>query len=149
MIDTIRTRPAESADAAGLAQLVRLNSLFNGESNSAEQIAARLADPHCVETALLAEVDDRIIGFAALRVVPCVFFAEPYAEVTELYVEEGYRRRGVGRALVAHAEKLAREAGAQQMLILTDFYNSTAQSLYRSMGYVHYDIALCKDLNKT
>ncbi len=144
----IHIHSAESVDAAGLAQLVCLNSLFNGESNSAEQIAARLADPRRVETAILAEIDGRIIGFATLRVVPCIFFAEPYAEVTELYVEEGYRRHGVGRALVTHAEKLAREAGARKMLILTDFYNDTAQSLYRSMGYVHYDIALQKDLDK-
>jgi GNAT superfamily N-acetyltransferase len=66
--------------------------------------------------------------------------------LTELYVEESHRRRGVGRALVAHAERLAREAGARQMLILTDFYNHAAQSLYRLMGYAHYDIALTKDL---
>jgi GNAT superfamily N-acetyltransferase len=66
--------------------------------------------------------------------------------LTELYVEENNRRHGVGRALVAHVEKLAREASARQMLILTDFYNNAAQSLYRAMGYVHYDIALTKDL---
>lgn len=145
MTAPIRTRTAESADAAGLAQLVRLNALFNGASDSAEQIAARLRDPRRVETILLAETDDCIVGFAALRLVPCVFFSEPYAELTELYVDESYRRQGVGRALVAHVEKLAREAGARQMLILTDFYNNPAQSLYRAMGYVHYDIALKKD----
>jgi ribosomal protein S18 acetylase RimI-like enzyme len=145
MTATIRTRTAESADAAGLAQLVRLNALFNGASDSAEQIAARLKDPRRVETIILAETDDCIVGFAALRIVPCVFFSEPYTELTELYVDESYRRRGVGRALVAHVEKLVREAGARHMLILTDFYNNAAQSLYRAMGYVHYDIALTKD----
>jgi ribosomal protein S18 acetylase RimI-like enzyme len=148
MTTTIRTRIAESADAAGLAQLVRLNALFNGASDSAEQIAARLADPRRVETIILAEIDGRIVGFAALRLVPCIFFTEPYAELTELYVDEGYRRRGIGKALIAHVERLAREAGARQMLILTDFYNNAAQSLYRSMGYAHYDIALTKDFIK-
>jgi hypothetical protein len=34
------------------------------------------------------------------------------------------------------------------MLISTDFYNQAAQSLYRSMGYVHYDITLCKEISK-
>ena len=146
MTATIRTRIAESADAAGLAQLVRLNTLFNGASDSAEQIAARLRDPRRVETIILAETDDCIVGFAALRIVPCVFFSEPYAELTELYVDEDNRRHGVGRALVTDVEKLAREAGARQILILTDFYNNAAQSLYRAMGYAHYDIALTKDL---
>ena len=146
MTAAIHTRIAEYADAAGLAQLVRLNALFNGASDSTEQIAARLADPRRVETAILAEIDHCIVGFAALRIVPCIFFTESYAELTELYVDEGFRRQGAGRALVVHAERLACEAGARQMLILTDFYNNTAQSLYRAMGYVHYDIALTKDL---
>jgi GNAT superfamily N-acetyltransferase len=146
MTSTIRARIADSTDAEGIAQLVRLNALFNGASDTPEQIATRLTDPRRVETIFLAEINIRIVGFAALRVVPCVFFAEPYAELTELYVEESGRRQGVGRALIAHVEKLAREAGARQMLILTDFYNHPAQSLYRSMGYAHYDIALTKDL---
>ena len=146
MTAAIHTRIAEYADAAGLAQLVRLNALFNGASDSTEQIAARLADPRRVETAILAEIDGHIVGFAALRLVPCIFFTEPYAELTELYVDEGYRRQGIGQALVVHVERLARDAGARQMLILTDFYNDAAQSLYRAMGYVHYDIALTKDL---
>jgi len=145
MTAAIHTRIAESADVAGLAQLVRLNALFNGASDSAEQIAARLADPRRVETPILAYIEGHIVGFASLRLVPCVFYSEPYAELTELYVDEEHRRQGVGRALVAHVEKLAREAGARHMLILTDFYNNAAQSLYRAMGYVHYDIALTKD----
>ena len=146
MTVTIQTRIAESTDTAGLAQLVRMNALFNGASDSAEQIANRLADPRRVETAILAEIEGRIVGFAALRLAHCIFYTEPYAELTELYVEESHRRCGVGRALVAHVERLAREAGARQMLILTDFYNHAAQSLYHAMGYAHYDIALTKDL---
>ena len=146
MTPSIQIRTAENTDAAGLAQLVQLNTLFNGASDSAEAIAVRLADPRRVETAILAEIEGQIVGFAALRIVPCIFYAEPYAELTELYVAEDHRRRGVGRALVTHSERLARTAGARRMLILTDFYNNAAQSLYRAMGYLHYDIALTKDL---
>jgi ribosomal protein S18 acetylase RimI-like enzyme len=146
MTAPILTRIAESTDATGLAQLVRMNTLFNGASDSAEQIAARLTDPRRVETVILAETEGCIVGFAALRLVPCVFFAEPYAEMTELYVDEGYRRRGVGRMLVAHCESLARAARARQMVILTDYENHPAQSLYRGLGYENYDIALVKDI---
>jgi ribosomal protein S18 acetylase RimI-like enzyme len=148
MTSNPHTRLAESADAAGLAELARLNTLFNGACDSAEQIAARLADPRRVESAILAEIDGRIVGFAGLRIVPCIFFAEPYAELTELFVEEAYRRCGAGRALVTHAESLAQQAGACRMLILTDPENNIAQSLYRVMGYTDYDIVLSKDLPK-
>jgi ribosomal protein S18 acetylase RimI-like enzyme len=145
-MNPVSTRLAERSDAAGLAELARLNTLFNGACDSAEQIAARLSDPRRVECALLAEVDERIIGFAGLRIVPTLFYPQPYAELTELFVEEAYRRRGAGRALVTHAESLARQAGAHQMLILTDFENHVAQALYREMGYTDHDLALSKEL---
>lgn len=147
MTALIQTRSAESTDAAGLAHLVRLNALFNAASDSAEQIALRLTDPRCVETPILAEIDGHVVGFAALRLVPCVFCADPLAELTELYVEENYRRQGIGRALVNHAERLARKAGARQMLILTGLTNQVALSMYRNMGYAHNEIALTKDFN--
>jgi GNAT superfamily N-acetyltransferase len=148
MSTIIQTRIAKSADTVGLAQLVRMNALFNGASDSAEQIAARLSDPRCVETLIFAETEGQMVGFAALRLVPCILYTEPYAELTELFVEESFRRHGVGKHLVAHVEKLAREAGARKMLILTDFYNHAAISLYRAMGYAHYDIAFTKDLSE-
>jgi ribosomal protein S18 acetylase RimI-like enzyme len=132
-------RPATLADAGDLA---RMNAAFNGESDSAAQIAARLAACAEIETAILAEVDGQIGGFACLRVVPCVLYAEPYAELTELYVEPACRRRGVGRALLAHAEQLARARGASELLIMTGTGNAAAQALYRAAGYDTYAVAL-------
>lgn len=87
----IRVYPATPADAA---ELVRLNALFNGQQEPPEQLAARLRDPQRVETPLLALVEGRVAGFAAVRVVPCVFYPEPYAELTELYVEAEFRHWG-------------------------------------------------------
>jgi ribosomal protein S18 acetylase RimI-like enzyme len=136
-------RPATAADAQELA---RLNIAFNGGDQTAEQLARRLADPQRVETPLVAFVDERAVGFAALRLVPCVFYPEPHAELTELYVEAAYRRRGVARALVALAERLAIAGGARELLVLTDFDNHAAQALYRSLGFAEDDLALRKGL---
>jgi ribosomal protein S18 acetylase RimI-like enzyme len=132
-------RTATPSDAADLA---RMNAAFNGVFDSAAQIAARLAACAEIETAILAEVDGQIGGFACLRVVPCVLYAEPYAELTELYVEPACRRRGVGRALLAHAEQLARARGASELLIMTGTGNAAAQALYRAAGYDTYAVAL-------
>ena len=76
-------RRATPADAADLA---RMNAAFNGVSDGAAQIAVRLAACAEIETPILAELDGQIGGFACVRVVPCVLYAEPYAELTELYV---------------------------------------------------------------
>ena len=111
-----------------------------------EQLSSRLANPHRVETPIVAEVDNCIVGFASLRLVPCLFYDTPHAELTELFVQEAYRRRGIGRALIAHAERLACEGGATELLVLTSFTNYEAQSLYHAMGYEDDDLAMSKTL---
>jgi ribosomal protein S18 acetylase RimI-like enzyme len=145
----ITTRLATVEDAAILA---RLNQAFNEVSEPPELLAKRLADPRRVETSILAEVGEapesvRVAGFACVRIVPCVLYDEPHAELTELYVEQAYRRLGVGRALVAHAERLAHEAGATRLILLTGFDNAEAQAFYRALGYVADELMMSKDLN--
>jgi GNAT superfamily N-acetyltransferase len=139
----IHTRLATPDDAAALA---RLNEAFNGVVEPPEELAQRLLNPRRVEQPILAEIAGQPVGLVALRVVPCVFYTSPHAELTELYVEPAYRRQGVGRALVDYAARLAREAGAETLLVLTDFCNDTAQSLYRDRGFVNHDLAMQKDL---
>ena len=138
-------RNATPTDAAALASM---NTAFNGASDSADQIAARLAACVEIETPILAELDGQLVGFACVRVVPCVLYAEPYAELTELYVEPAYRRRGVGRALIARAEALVRERGAADLIIMTGVGNAVAQALYRSAGYETYAVALNRKLTR-
>jgi len=139
----IQVHPAQPEDAADIA---RLNALFNGSSEPPEAYLPRLADTRRVDTPLLAWVEGQAAGIANLRVVPTVFYPEPYAELTELYVEEPYRRQGVGQALIGYAEDLARQGGAVELVILTDAENHPAQQLYRGLGYVDHDQALSKAL---
>ena len=136
-------RIAEPTDASDIA---RLNALFNDVHQPVEFYAARLGEAQRVDTPILAEMDGRVIGVANLRLVRQALYPEPYAELTELFVEDAYRRRGVGRALIEFAEGLARTGGAPEMLILTNFYNHPAQMLYGALGYVHHYIVVSKTL---
>ena len=110
-------RVALEEDMQGLA---RLNKLFNSGSNSAEDIWQRINQPKCVETALVALINGRTIGFAGLRITPTIFYEGVHAEVTELFVETGYRRRGAATALMDAAMKLAKSRGAEEIMLLTD-----------------------------
>jgi GNAT superfamily N-acetyltransferase len=143
---TNRNILARIATPEDMQDLARLNAEFNGVSDPPEYLAKRLSDPSCVEQPLLAEIDGQVVGFAALRVVPCVFYADPHGELTELFVEESHRRFGVGRALLILAEKLAREKGVRELLILTDVSNRAAQTFYNSMGYQPSELAFRKEL---
>lgn len=139
----LTVRQATIQDAAAL---VHLNALFNDVHEAPEQLAVRLTDPRRVETALLAEWEGQVVGFAGLQLVSSLFYPEPQAELTELFVIEAYRRRGVGRALITYAEQLTVQVGAKELLILTDIDNLGAQALYHAMGYEDDDLTLRKTL---
>ena len=134
-------RSATGHDAAALA---RLNGLFNDATLSPEQQAGRLRDAAATERALLAWTDGRAVGFACLQFVPMITTATPYAEVTELFVEEAYRRRGIAGALLAEAERLAHGLGAPGVILFTGLKNETAQAFYRAVGYHDYAITFRK-----
>ena len=126
--------------------IAALNRLFNEVDEAPEAIAVRMRDPNCVETVILAKVADESIGFALVRVVPSVLYSTPHAELTELYVMDEYRQRGIASDLIAFAEQVAVQKGARSILIQTGDDNAPALSLYRKHGYEEYDLVLRKAL---
>ncbi len=143
MNENITISIASIDDAPAIA---RLNLLFNEVDESAEAIAARMSDPRCVETVILAKVADEAVGFALVRVVPSVLYSTPHAELTELYVMDEYRQRGIASDLIAFAEQVAAEKGAQSILVQTGDDNVPALELYKKHGYAEYDIVLKKKI---
>jgi len=71
------------------------------------------------------------------------------AEVYDLAVTEGYQRRGMGRKLLAHAEQLSRERGADILRSGTGIENTVSQKLHKSSAfetyYIQYEKLLTND----
>jgi GNAT superfamily N-acetyltransferase len=88
-----------------------------------------------VLTTFLGEMDGRPVDFACLRLVPHIQGDEPYAELTDIFVDAPFRRQGVARALIAQVEAAARIAGASEVVIITGFDNEDAQAAYRAVEY--------------
>ena len=139
----MEVRQATPDDAAELARLL---DRFDGLGATPEQVAARMVACQGVLTTFLGEVDGEPVGFACLRLVPHLQGDEPYAELTDIFVEPPFRRRGVASALLAHVEAAARSAGATEVVLTTDFDNETAQSAYHATGYADWALAMRKRL---
>ena len=99
-----------------------------------------------MERALLAYAEGQVVGFACVRIVPAVADDYPHATLTELFVRPTWRRRGIGRLLVEHAEARARAAGAEHLALLTGFENHDAQAFYRALGFRDWSLAMHKPL---
>ena len=111
-----------------------------------EAIRDQMAAASAVHTILLAEDRGVAVGFASLRLLPQVENARPYAELSDLYVEDGHRRRGIGRALVHVAQGLAEERGCPRMHLVVGSDNVAARALYRSLGFADFAVAMHKTI---
>jgi len=103
------------------------------EAADYEQWLARLPGEYAPPRGalLVARVDGSNAGCVALRP-----FDDESAEVKRLYVRDGFRRAGVGRALVAESIARARATGYARIRLDTHSTMIPAQNLYRSFGFV-------------
>lgn len=57
------------------------------------------------------------------------------AELRRMYVDAAYRRRGLARMILAHAEQACRDAGTRVLTLSTSELQQAALVLYRASGY--------------
>lgn len=111
-------RPRVSADTAAAARAV---------------YDAQIDDPAAEH--LVAEDDDgAVVGFCSLHFRERLNHASEQAWIPDLVVAPGARRRGVGRALLAEAERRARERGCHDLTLESSHHRSEAHALYEAVG---------------
>lgn len=80
----------------------------------------------------VAEADGEVAAMYGLEGLP----DDPGAvEIRRMYVAAGYRRRGIGRTLMAHAEDMARDMGYERIVLSTSALQPQAKALYEATGY--------------
>lgn len=122
----MRVRPATYDDVSALVTLVQSidtsSGLFSGKplhDPSSGHLSERFAEILDSERTLLIATDEagEVVGMLAARddEVGAIELI-PVLHVTHLMVEPQHRRRGVGRALLAAAVRLADERGLEHVL---------------------------------
>jgi GNAT superfamily N-acetyltransferase len=138
----MRIRQATIEDSAVIAQLMTQLMEASGYEDrqvSPEEIEESLrkmanSDAYRV---LLAEDEGQVVGLLSLSFRHTLFHSAPTALIDELVVEQGHRRRGVGRQLVADAIERCRAAGCCEIEVSTERPNEAAQKFYRQHGFSH------------
>ena len=114
------------AGRTDLAAVVALEEeLFGADAWSAPAVAEALAEVvGAGRHVLAAEVDHRVAGYAVLRV------AGDVADLERIAVAPAHRRTGLATALLAGVRDLARQAGAQRLLLEVSEANAGARAFY-------------------
>jgi len=139
----IAVRPADEADLPDLvllwAELKRCGALshrlaaLTDDRKIAERVRRLLLSP--TSRILLASVGGQSIGMAMLTTVPLGALNETLSvQVEYTFVVEGFRRRGVGRALMAAAAAYAEDIGAEQVTVSVSPLSREANRFYAQLG---------------
>jgi GNAT superfamily N-acetyltransferase len=118
-----------------LAGYARLTHEVTG---NAEALRDHLFGARPVAEALLAEHDTagakEAVGFALYFTNYSTFRTRPGIYLEDLFVVEGHRRRGVGRALLAEVIRVAGARGAGRLEWTVLQWNENAIDFYRRLG---------------
>lgn len=137
------------ADPDDAQELARLNRLFNGPPGAPIDMVRQSLRENTREIVIAAEKESHsmaasgLAGFICLQLKRSFCYEQPTAEVTEVFVEEASRRRGLAKAMLQFGESYARvNFQADSISLLTGKDNLPAQTLYKSLGYLPEDEAL-------
>lgn len=89
---------------------------------------------------LLAMVDDQPVGLANCIEGFSTFAARPLINIHDIAVLPGFRGRGIGRALLAHVESIARSRDCCKLTLEVLHGNTTARAAYLSFGFNPYSL---------
>ena len=103
---------------------------------------ARLQDPDEPMFVLGAYVDGKLLGIVHYLYHRSCWTIGDYCYLQDLFVADGSRKLGLGRALIEAVYEVAREAGASRVYWLTHETNTTARKLYDDLadrpGFIQY-----------
>jgi ribosomal protein S18 acetylase RimI-like enzyme len=104
----------------------------------AEAVLAKLVDGLAgfpTALVLLAQYDGAYVGMAICFLGFSTFRAQPLLNIHDFMVLRAYRRRGIGKALLAAVEAAALERGCCKITLEVQMKNEAARRIYQAYGF--------------
>ncbi|HEY9757320.1 MAG TPA: GNAT family N-acetyltransferase [Oculatellaceae cyanobacterium] len=139
----------ESLQEYERAQVPELKTGAEIGANYTKSLIEKIADRDGI--ILIAKIDSNAVGFV------CAWIDEDddpllrdearrHAYVSDIFVDDACRRRGVARLLLQSVETEMRQRGCERIRICTKATNLSAWKCYEANGYQPYEVILSKPL---
>ena len=128
-----RIRDAELNDAAELAVLMRELGYETQRPEMESRLKLILSNP--AYKTFVAILDGCVYGMIGTLTYPSYEHDDPSGRILALVTLSAARRRGIGRALIATAEKDFAQRGIKRVALDTRLTREDAHKLYESLGY--------------
>lgn len=137
---TLKIRAATSADVPLILSFIKKLAEYERLSEevvaSEDRLRETLFGPRRNAEVALGYLGDRAVGFVLFFHNYSTFLGRPGIYVEDLFVDEAFRRRGVGAALLRHVARLARERDCGRLEWSVLDWNEPAIRFYRELGAV-------------
>lgn len=134
----LQLRPAEAGDSATILrfiqELAEYEKLRHECVATEADIVEHLFGVRPKAEAVLAEWDGEAVGFALFFHNFSTFLGKPGIYLEDLYVHPRMRGKGIGKALLVHLARLARERGCGRLEWSVLDWNAPSIAFYESLG---------------
>lgn len=158
--DNFQIREFEERDREAIGEMVKELQEFErlieadrlDEDEVLEMYTERILDTVLKEGGKIwiAEAKDEVVGFVFVEVVrneeELLTSLKEYGYVSDLFVTETFRNKGLATALLKKVEGWAREKGLKMMKVESLASNMAAVGLYRKVGFREYEVVLVKEV---
>lgn len=139
-------QPVQPGDAADWERMRQ--TLWPSEPGEhAEEIASFFGGDRRDPAEVLLAIDDsgQPVGFAevSIRQYAEGCSTDRVAYLEGWFVEEGWRRKGVGAALVAAVEEWGRAQGCVELASDTEIHNLVSEAAHRALGFEEVERIVC------
>jgi aminoglycoside 6'-N-acetyltransferase I len=142
---SLLVREGEPQDLASIVGLLGQLGYPSDERAVAQRLERLSADAK--SWVYIALEGERVVGLAAVHVMPLLERDDPIARVTTMVVDENARGRGVGRALLARLEELARAQGCDLIDLTSRYDREGARAFFRRLGFEDTSLRFVKGLD--
>ena len=144
---TVTVRPAAAATPGDIEAICAIHNqgivdriaTLDATLRAPEDTRAWLAERGPRHPVIVAEVDGTVVGWASLN----RFNARPaYDHVADfsVYIERGWRGKGIGRTLLDRVIDMARSLGFHKLVLTAMTHNAAGLALYSRAGFTRVGV---------